>query len=392
MPVVAHFVPLYLPRTETFIYQIITHHRRYHPIVLAQHRVETASLFPFREVYAADDLSRRWSFHAWYQRAQHYLRGKTYVRFESLLARRRARLLHVHFGHTGAELIGLSRRLGVPQVTSFYGWDDTVPLADETRRRSFERLFREGAAFLVEGSHIAARLADRGCPSDRIRIHRIGIDLHKIPFEPPVPPRSDAPIRLLFCGRLIEKKGLGFAIEALALVKREGLRMELTVIGDGPLREELELRVAELDLRDEVRMVGAKTYPEFLSELGACHLLVQPSVTASDGDTEGGAPTVLIEAQAAGKPIVTTAHADIPEIVHPGQSALVVPERDVSALAAALRTLAAEPGRWRSMAEAGRRHVESEHDIGRQNEKLEAMYDELISDGRRAGKETGSAP
>lgn len=122
-----------------------------------------------------------------------------------------------------------------------------------------------------------------------------------------------------------------------------------------------------------------KTYPGFLSELAACHLVIQPSVVASDGDTEGGAPTVLIEAQAAGKPILTTEHADIPEIVRPGKSAIVVPERDVRALAAALRKLATEPPLWAVMAEAGRRHVEAEHHIDRQSERLEAIYDELIA-------------
>jgi colanic acid/amylovoran biosynthesis glycosyltransferase len=179
---------------------------------------------------------------------------------------------------------------------------------------------------------------------------------------------------------LVEKKGLSFAIDAVAMAKREGLRVELAVVGDGPLRGEIERQIRSLRLEQEVRLLGEKTYPEFLGELAACHLVVQPSIVASDGETEGGAPTVLIEAQAAGRPIVTTEHADIPEIVRPGESAVVVPERDAQALAGALRKLAAEPRAWAPMAEAGRRHVEIEHDVNRQSEKLEAIYDELVSE------------
>jgi colanic acid/amylovoran biosynthesis glycosyltransferase len=111
--------------------------------------------------------------------------------------------------------------------------------------------------------------------------------------------------------------------------------------------------------------------------------VLQPSRTASDGDTEGGAPTVLIEAQAAGKPVLTTRHADIPEIVRPGESAVVVPENDAAALGDALIDLLSHPERWRDMGSAGRRHVEAEHDIHRQMERLEALYDRLALDGLR---------
>src|ERR1051326_2781322 len=239
-PTIAHFVPLYLPRTETFIYQGLTHHRRYRPIVLAHHRVETATSFPLRHVYAEPELRARRGRPAWVDRSATLRRLLPPASFRQALRRHDARVLHVHFGQVGAEVLEVSRRFGIPQVTSFYGWDDTVAIRGESRAEKFARLFREGECFLVEGSHIARRLVALGCPSDKIRVHRIGIDVAAIPFSPPPPPGATEAVRLLLCGRMVEKKGHRFAVEALARARAAGFRAELRLIGDGPLRSSVE--------------------------------------------------------------------------------------------------------------------------------------------------------
>jgi colanic acid/amylovoran biosynthesis glycosyltransferase len=374
---VAHYVAQYLPRTQTFIYQVLTHHRRYRPVVLAHERVEDAPLFPLRHVYIDSELTARRERSAWLSSVPGGWRFGPVLSFRHALRRYDARALHVHFGHIAADLLPLSRSLGIPQVTSFYGWDDTVGYSYVRGPERFARLFAEGDCFLVEGSHIAARLGRLGCPPEKIVLHRIGIDLDEVRFQPAHPPKPGEIVRVLICGRLIEKKGHHLALRAVASAKRRGFAVELRMIGDGELRSSLESEVSALGLDGAVRMLGSLSYEQYLSELAAAHAVLQPSLTAADGDTEGGAPTTLIEAQAAGKPIVTTLHADIPEIVVPGQSALLVPEADEGRLGEALVQLLSEPERWRDMGEAGRRHVESEHDIRRQVERLEDLYDSL---------------
>jgi colanic acid/amylovoran biosynthesis glycosyltransferase len=103
-------------------------------------------------------------------------------------------------------------------------------------------------------------------------------------------------------------------------------------------------------------------------------IFLHPSVVDADGRSEGGAPTSILEAQALGMPVVSTLHCDIPYVTRPGESALLVPERDSGALADALRTLLDDPGGWGEMGRAGRAHIEAHHDIVREAPRLEERY------------------
>jgi colanic acid/amylovoran biosynthesis glycosyltransferase len=111
-------------------------------------------------------------------------------------------------------------------------------------------------------------------------------------------------------------------------------------------------------------------------------IFLQPSQTAADGDSEGGAPTTLLEAQAMGLPVVASDHADIPYVVAPGEPALLPPQGDTGQLAAALGQLLDEPLRWAEMGRRGRRHVEAQHDLRIETQRLEARYLALLEAGR----------
>jgi colanic acid/amylovoran biosynthesis glycosyltransferase len=102
-------------------------------------------------------------------------------------------------------------------------------------------------------------------------------------------------------------------------------------------------------------------------------------VTAQDGDSEGGAPTVILEAQAAGMPVIATNHADIPNIVVPGQSALLSNERDVEGLVKNIAHLLDHPEQWEIMGKEGRAFVEKFHDIKKEAEALEQKYRSLLT-------------
>ena len=248
----------------------------------------------------------------------------------------------------------------LPLVTSFYGLD-LSSLAERPRFASgYARLFAQGTLFLCEGPAMARTLEGLGCPKERIRRQTLAIDLERFAFRVPEAPRRGDPVRLLQIASLREKKGHRYLLEACAELARRGLAFELRLIGNGPLRSELEQLTRELGLEEQVRFLGALSHTDCAEHLAAADLFVHPSVLAKDGDREGGAPTILLEAQARGLPIVGTTHDDIPFYVRDGESGVLVAERDAAALADALHELATHPERWPEMARAGRGHVEGQ--------------------------------
>jgi len=295
------------------------------------------------------------------------------------LARHGARVLHAHFGYTGWQLLPLQRRTGLPLVTSFYGEDASRLPREPLWAERFAELFEAGARFLVEGPQLGRRLAELGCPAQKIALQHIAIEPHRYPFRERRP-RAGGPVRVLFCASFREKKGLRYALEALARARAERPEIELRVGGDGPGRDEARALVGRLRLEHGVRFLGFLEHARMLEEMDAADLFLQPSVTAADGDSEGGAPTTLLEAQACGLPVVATRHADIPHVVPEGESGLLAEERDVEGLAAHLIELAKQPERWAAMGAAGREHVERFHDVGRETARLEDLYRALVEE------------
>jgi colanic acid/amylovoran biosynthesis glycosyltransferase len=245
-------------------------------------------------------------------------------------------------------------------------------------RRAYQLLFEHGDMFLVEGSNMARCLAAMGCPEERILLFRVGISLAAIDrCRHPLVEHDGRP-RVLMAGRMVEKKGMTYGLAAFAQVARKHPEAALRVAGDGPLRESLQAQAAELGIAQRVEWLGPLSYADYVRELLQASILLAPSVVAADGDSEGGAPTVLLEAQAARVPVLSTTHADIPEVVLDGESGYLAPERDVGALAERLDWLLSHPDAWESLGAAGRAHVEADHDVAVQARTLEAIYAELL--------------
>ena len=131
-------------------------------------------------------------------------------------------------------------------------------------------------------------------------------------------------------------------------------------------------------MEDCVKFFGFLNHADCLHEMEQADIFLHPSVVAANGDTEGGAPTVILEAQALGMPVVSTYHADIPNVTVPDKSASLVPERDADALVGALLDLVDHPEKWQEMGRAGRAFVEEFHNIDVEVTRLEDKYFRLI--------------
>ena len=377
-PVVGHSVNPFLFGTGSWVYGQLVGLARWRPVVVAKRR-ENAETFPFADVHALYDLPKL------KQVAQRVSRrAKGFFPFHRrALADAGAQLLHSHFGSQGWKDLPLARDLGVPLVTSFYGADIWKLCRQESWRTRYAELFRDGALFLVEGNAMRNKVIELGCPPAKVVVQHLGVDLSDTACLTRKPDASGE-LRFLAAGRCVEKKGFELAVEAFARAhaKLDTLRLSLMLIakskGEQARVAALRAQVERLGLAGVVDFPPSMPYAEYRRALESYHVFLAPSLHAENGDAEGGAPVSLIEMSASGMPIVASDHCDIPEVVPHGVSGLIVPERDVDALAAAILQLGHAPDRWPDFGRAGRDHVESEYRLETQVPKLEQIYDGVV--------------
>ena len=373
MPRVLHAVDMFLSRSETFIYTYVTAHRHYDASVLCHARAN-GDEFPFPSIHAVPKPRSRRTMAWWTAAGIERVTGRSpwHRAVERLVDALQPSVLHAHFGPIGCEMVDIARVAGVPLVTSLYGVDAAVLPYLPRWRAAYDRLFETGALFLAEGPEMRKRIIAAGAPEARTAIQPIAIRLAKYPAWSPAA-RSSA----LFVGRFVEKKGLLDAIAAFARARARVPDATLTIVGGGPEEPASRAAVERFALGGCVEFAGMRSHADVIERLRRASVLIHPSVTGRDGDSEGGAPTILLEAQAIGTPIVTTRHADIPNVVLEGPGAYLCGEHDVDALADAL--VAAFERRERSNAA----HVIAHHDVTRAVVRLEERYSEVAARSRR---------
>ncbi len=310
------------------------------------------------------------------------------------LRARRPKLVYAHFAPDGHAALQLAEQLDVPLVTALHGYD--VTLSDQQMGKT--RLGREylqgrtalqqkGALFLSCSSFVRQRGLAMGYPADRTIVHAIGVDVDK--FRPPVNRKRESFV--LFVGRMVEKKGCGSLIEAMAQVQRSHPAAGLVLIGDGRLRPAYEALAHSLGVR--CRFLGTQPASVVRDWMSRASIFCVPSVVAASGDAEGFG-MVFIEAQAMGLPVVSTLSGGIPEAVRHGETGLLVTEKDASGLAEAILLLLQNEELWQRYSLAGRRNVVDHFNLLRQTERLEQIFEQLLADreGSHASRYSADKP
>lgn len=379
--VVLHSVERWLPLTQNWIHTQIIHLSekvRNHVVCLA---TENLSDFGIRNIH---EFSQRSFFKRKYYG---FLRRIGFPKsFEkSLIKRHGIHLVHSHFGNVAWGNIPLSiPPAACRHVATFYGFDVNFLPREILWRTRYQQLFASVDRILCEGPHMAKCLVNLGCPESKVLVHHLGVDIEKITFRPRRWNPKE-PLKVLMAASFVEKKGFTVALEALAELQRE-VNLQITIIGDAtrdPRSAAEKARMLailnESGLSQKTRMPGYVPANVLREEAYQHHLFLSPSVTAANGDTEGGAPVAIIEMAASGMPIVSTAHCDIPNVVIDGVTGFLAPERNSRALAGLIRELIGHPERWSRIAEAGRNRVEREFNARIQARRLESIYTGLCS-------------
>lgn len=298
-----------------------------------------------------------------------------------------AQIVHSHFGYIGWTDIGAARRLRAKHVVTFYGFDvNRLPQQEPVWRSRYRRLFAAVDLILCEGTQMAKSIVALGCPNHKVRVQHLGIDLQRFRFKPRRWTRGEL-LRVMIAAAFREKKGIPYAIEALSELARD-VPLELTVIGDvgdAPESREEKARICttleRTGLYSRTRMLGYQSHEAMLNEAYRHHLFLHPSVTASNGDTEGGAPVSIIEMLATGMPVISTYHCDIPEVMLEMGDDFLVPERRSDELSKSMKNLVDNWDLFTERLYKQRSYIESEYDIATQTRRLVGLYQETL--GRR---------
>ena len=287
-------------------------------------------------------------------------------------------VLFAHFGPNGIRA-SWYREAGLisgPLVTVFHGFDLSSYLKGQSERM-YDPLFQSGDLFLPISRYWQDKLQTLGCPADKLKVHHVGVDCDQFAFRARTH-EANEPAILISVARLVEKKGIEYALRALAKIDASKLNIQYRIIGEGPLLAPLKQLVNELHLERNVIFLGVKSSKEVTDELCKAHLFLAPSVTSSTGDMEG-IPTVLMEAMATGLPVVSTLHSGIPELVEDGVSGRLVGERDVEALSLAIQELISDVSSWPAMGMAGRDKVLQEFNIKHLNKQLDHLFERVAA-------------
>ncbi|PYM00695.1 MAG: hypothetical protein DMF19_08665 [Verrucomicrobia bacterium] len=305
------------------------------------------------------------------------LRARNALFFVELFEHERVPHFHVHFANRAAHTAMFVKAIsGIPFSMTAHGQDFMSDLGND-------ELLRElcaSAEFVGAETDYSRDLLAGRCPESREKIFRIynGIDLSRFPRRDvllEVPGRSSE-IRFLSVGRLVPFKGFDILIDACAELQKRGLNFNCEIIGEGALGEELEQRVSRQNLRERIHFAGEQSQNYVLAALRDSDVLV----LASAQDERGASdifPTVIAEAMATGKPVVSTTVAGIPELVANRETGLLVPPRDARALADAMEQFARDENLRADFGRAGRLRIEQKFTIEKTIEPLLARFASL---------------
>jgi colanic acid/amylovoran biosynthesis glycosyltransferase len=289
-------------------------------------------------------------------------------------------ILHSHFGPTAWMYHPISEKLGIPHVVSFYGYDyESLPFKQPIYEERYKILFKEAAFFICEGTHGAKILENKGCPKDKIRIVRLGVTPEKIPFV--VRNKKQGELKLVQIASFREKKGHIYSLQAFIKIQETCPNSTLTFVGGSAglhFKQEVVKLVQEEGLMGKVKFIEDINFDKLYEFLFDYHVFIHPSCYTGNLDSEGGAPVVLLDAQATGMPVISTRHCDIPDEVIDEVTGLLCDERNVEDLSKnIIRFYNMEQEEYSLFSRNARTHIENFYDMKINAKTLQNLYKEL---------------
>jgi len=250
------------------------------------------------------------------------LRARNASYLADLFTRNNIEHFHVHFANRAAHTaLFLKAMTSIPFSLTAHGQDFMADLGNDDLLREI----CDAAEFVAVETEYSRGLMMQRCPDSAAKIHRVYNGMNLANFLPPVLPiQAFGPVNILSVGRLVAFKGFDYLIEACQQLRQRSVQFRCEIIGDGPLRESLQQRIDDLRLDSLVILRGALPQDRVLEKLQRCNVFALAS-TVDDAGASDIFPTVILEAMASARPVVSTIVAGIPEAVVDKETGLLVP-------------------------------------------------------------------
>lgn len=332
------------------------------------------SLRDVRVSDATRDVVKKWG------RQSDFLRLYQAIYVGLRLQQNGLRHVHAHFaGMAARTAFWIHQFFGIPFSFTAHANDIFAPRDFVI---SLAKLFSDAAA-IVTVSDYAAEYLRNHFPGAAAKVHRIynGVDLsrfHPVDFGSGIP-------AIVSIGRLIEKKGFADLISACGLLKPRGRRFVCEIIGEGPLENALRSQIVREGLESDVKLAGPRTQAEIALSLAHATIFVLPCRREEGGGMDN-LPTVIMEAMAAGLPVISTPLAGIPEMVENNANGILVKEGDPESIYAAMEHLIAHPEQARTFGDRGRAIAREKFSIEVSGRALGALFEKLAMQGNGSAR------
>jgi colanic acid/amylovoran biosynthesis glycosyltransferase len=264
-----------------------------------------------------------------------WLKALATRRIALLLRRKRVAALLAEYGPTGVELAAACRLARVPLIVHFHGLDAYARPVLEQYGAGYQQVFAAATPIVVPSRAMGQQLIGLGATPTALVVLPYGVDTSR--FKPVDP--AAAPPHFLAVGRFVEKKAPHLTLLAFRQVAAAYPAARLTMIGDGPLWHVCKQLAEGMGLAERVVFAGPRPHHEVAAAMGGARAFVQHSIRAENGDSEG-TPVAILEAAAAGLPVISTRHGGICDVVEENVTGLLVDEGDVNGMAQAMIKLA----------------------------------------------------
>lgn len=287
------------------------------------------------------------------------------------LGRTGSSLIHAHFGSGGVNALPLARRTGLPLITTFHGADTTfysskMPGIERRYQTGLGELFDQGTVLLAASRYLADRLIASGAPASKVEVLYTGTKAMELVQT------GNERLGIVFVGRLIAIKGVSHLLQAVASLGGPRSRTTpVTIVGDGPLRDELELLARQLNVN--ATFLGRVPSKEIPSVLARHQVFCGPSLP-STRNTREGFGMVYLEAALQELPTVAYASGGVMEAVEDGQTGILAREGDIQGLSKALNSILQDEALRTELGKAARRRALREFDLTTQTSRLAELY------------------